>query len=76
MEIIASILEACRYGTNKTHVIYQCNLNLKQFEGYFALLLKANLLIIENNHRSFVLIVSSKGKCFLDAYDTMKTVIE
>jgi predicted transcriptional regulator len=76
IEIIASILEACRYGTCKTRVMHLCNLSSRQLEGYVDLLLKASLLIIENDHRSFMLVVSSKGKCFLNTYRAMKTMIE
>jgi predicted transcriptional regulator len=76
VEIIASILEACQYGDNKARVIYECRLNYPQLKRYLDLLLKANLLAMENDHRSSMLIVSDKGKCFLNAYNTMKTMIE
>jgi predicted transcriptional regulator len=76
VDIAASILEACRYGTNKTHVIDRCNLSSKQLEGYLDLLSKANLLVIENSHRCFMLTVSSKGKQFLKTYNVMKTMME
>jgi predicted transcriptional regulator len=76
VDIAASILEACRYGTNKTRVIDRCNLSSKQLEGYLDLLSKANLLVIENDHRRFMLTVSSKGKHFLEIYNGMKTMME
>lgn len=76
VEIIASILKACRYGTNKTRAMYQCNMNFKQFEDYLDLLLKANLLVMENHRRYFMLTVSNKGKCFLNTYNNMKTMME
>jgi predicted transcriptional regulator len=76
VDIAASILEACRYGTNKTHTMYQCNLSSKQLEGYLDLLSKANLLVIENDHRRFMLTVSSKGKHFLKVYNGMKSLMQ
>lgn len=76
LEIIASILDTCRYWTKKTNVMYQCNMSYKQLAGYLDLLLEANLLLIENDRRSLLLRVSSKGKDFLKAYNTMMTMME
>ena len=76
LEIIASILDACHYGAKKTRVMYQCNLSFKQLRGYLDLLLEANLLLIENQPRYPLLRVSGKGKDFLKAYDSMKTLME
>lgn len=76
IEIIVSILEACRCDTCKTRVMYKCKLSFRQLEGYLQLLLKARLLTIENNKRSLMFRVSSKGKNFVEAYHTMKTMIE
>lgn len=76
LEIVASILDACHYWTKKTHVMYQCNMSSKQFTGYLDLLLEANLLIIENDRRSLLLRVSSKGKHFLKTYNSVKTMME
>jgi predicted transcriptional regulator len=47
-----------------------------QFTGYLGLLLEANLLSIENNRQSFLLITTGKGKDFLKAYNSMKTMME
>lgn len=76
LEIIASILDACRYSTRKTRVISQCNMSYPQFMGYLDLLLKANLLLIENDSRSNLFTVSSKGKDFLKAYNSVITMLE
>jgi len=51
-------------------------MNFKQFEDYLDLLLKANLLVMENHRRYFMLTVSNKGKCFLNTYNNMKTMME
>jgi predicted transcriptional regulator len=48
----------------------------KQFAVYLDVLLEANLLSAENNCQSPVLRVSSKGKDFLQAYNSMKTMME
>ena len=75
IDIIASILDACHYGTKKTRVMYQCNLSFRQLTDYLDLLSKANLLIIENDRRFTLLRVSSKGKDLLKAYNSMKTIM-
>jgi predicted transcriptional regulator len=75
-EIMASILDACHCGTRKTDVMYQCKLSFKQLTGYLNLLLEANLLLINYDRQYFLLRVSSKGKDFLKAYNSMKTLME
>ena len=76
LDVIASILNACQYGTKKTHVMYLCNLSFKQLAGYLGLLLHANLILIENDRQSVLLKVSRKGKDFLRAYDDIKAMME
>jgi predicted transcriptional regulator len=76
LEIIVSILDTCRAWAKKTQVMNQCNMSSKQFTGYLDLLLEANLLSMENDCRSLVLRTTSKGKDFLKAYNTLKTMME
>jgi len=76
LDVIASILDACQYWTKKTHVMFQCNMSYKQLTDYLDMLLKANLLIIENDRQSPLLRVSSKGEDFLKAYNSIKTMME
>jgi len=76
LDVIASILDACQYWTLKTHVMYQCNLSFKLLTDYLDLLLEAHLLLIEDDRRSLLFRVSSKGKDFLRAYDGIKTMME
>jgi predicted transcriptional regulator len=75
-EIIASILDACQYATGKTKVMYQCNMSFKQLTEYLDLLLETNLLLIDNNRQYSLFRVSNKGKDFLKAYKSMKTLME
>ena len=76
LEVIASILDACQYGTRKTNVMYQCKLSFKQLAGYLDLLLETNLLLSDNDRQYSLFRVSSKGKDFLKAYNSMKTLME
>ena len=76
LAIIASILDTCRGWTKRTRVMYQCNMSFNQCTGYLDLLLEANLLSIENGCGSLLLITTGKGKDFLKAYNTLKTMME
>jgi predicted transcriptional regulator len=76
LEIVASILDTCLYGTKKTLVMNQCNMSSKQFTGYLDSLLEANLLSIENDCRSLLLRTTSKGKDFLKTYNSVKAMME
>jgi Predicted transcriptional regulator len=50
-EIISQILNVCRHGAIKTRVVYQANLNFKTVEPYLALLVKNNLLEVQNGEK-------------------------
>jgi predicted transcriptional regulator len=76
LEIIASILDTCLHYTKRTQVMSQCNMSYPQCNGYLDLLLKANLLSIENDRQSFLLRTTSKGKDFLKAYNSVLTMME
>lgn len=51
-EIISQILNICKDGAIKTHVVYQANLNFKTVEPYLDLLVKNNLLEVQHGKRS------------------------
>ena len=74
--IIASILDTCLHHAKRTRVMSRCNMSYPQCNGYLDLLLKANLLSIENDRQSFRLITTSKGKDFLKAFNTAMTMLE
>lgn len=44
LDIIDFILEVCKNGSLKTHIMYKCNLNSKQVERYIQFLLRCKLL--------------------------------
>jgi predicted transcriptional regulator len=44
LDIIDFILEVCKSGSLKTHIMYKCNLNSKQVERYLQFLLRCKLL--------------------------------
>lgn len=50
-EIISQILSICKDGAIKTRVVYQANLNFKTVEPYLELLVRNNLLRVQNEKR-------------------------
>lgn len=76
VEIMASILDACRYSRRKGRVMCECNVSSRQFTGYVGVLLKANLLLNEIESGHLWLRVTDKGKDFLKAYSFVKTMLE
>lgn len=50
-EIISQILHVCKNGAIKTRVVYQANLNFKTVEPYLDLLIKNNLLEVQNGEK-------------------------
>ncbi len=52
IEIIEYIVEVCRGGALKTHIMYKCNLNSKQVQHYLQFLLYRKLLEIKQNSKN------------------------
>ena len=76
LEIVASMLDACRCSTRKTRVMSQCNMSFYQFGSYWNVLLKANLLLAENDGQPGLFRVTDKGKDFLKAYNELISMLE
>lgn len=67
-EIISQILNICKDGAIKTHVVYQANLNFKTVEPYLDLLIKNNLLVVQDGKKTFYE-TTEKGENLLEAMD-------
>jgi len=48
-DIIKDILNVCKNGARKSHIVYRANLNFTIVMGYLETLLAKGLLIIEKN---------------------------
>jgi predicted transcriptional regulator len=46
--IIFEILDICRKGAKKNHIVYQANMNYKTVMPYLDLLIKNNLIEVQN----------------------------
>ena len=65
-EIISQILHVCRNGAIKTRVVYQANLNFKTVEPYLDLLVKNNLLEVQQGEKKMYE-TTEKGETLLEA---------
>ena len=65
-EILAQILNTCQEGASKTRVVYQANLNFKTVEPYLDLLIKNNLLEVQNGEKKMYE-TTEKGESLLEA---------
>jgi predicted transcriptional regulator len=66
-EVIISILDEALSGTNKTRLMYRCNLNFTRFNYYMQMLLDAGLIeCVDANPKSAILYkTTSKGRKLL-----------
>ena len=65
-EIISQILNVCRNGAIKTRVVYQANLNFKTVEPYLDLLVKNNLIEVQQGEKRMYE-TTEKGETLLEA---------
>ena len=76
LDIIADILDASNSRVKKTHLMYKCSMSFTQMKRYLDVILKANLLEIENDGLNTLFRISRKGRSFLESYERLKALIE
>jgi len=72
-EIISQILHVCRNGAIKTRVVYQANLNFKTVEPYLDLLVKNNLLEVQQGEKRMYE-TTEKGESLLEAINQVSVL--
>jgi predicted transcriptional regulator len=72
-EIISQILNVCRNGAIKTRVVYQANLNFKTVEPYLDLLVKNNLLEVQQGEKRMYE-TTEKGESLLEAINQVSVL--
>ena len=65
-EIISQILEICINGASKTRIVYQVNLNFKTVNPYLDLLIKNDLIQV-NEGRAILYETTPKGLRLLES---------
>jgi predicted transcriptional regulator len=76
LDIIADILDASHGRVRKTHLMYKCSMSFTQMKGYLDLILRAKLLVVENDGPNLLFKISRKGRSFLKSYQSLKALME
>ena len=74
-EIIASILNVCISGSNKTRIVYQANLNFRTINPYLNLLEQNGLIEITKNKMVFYK-TTEKGKEWINDYANINNILK
>ncbi len=69
--IAAQILESCRQGAKRTHVLYRANLSFQQLNRYMRLLEARNLLRYDAVSRQYK--ITERGLSFLVDYRDLES---
>ena len=72
-EIISQILNVCKNGAIKTRVVYQANLNFKTVEPYLDLLVKNDLLEVQQGDKTRYE-TTPKGQSLLEAINQVNEI--
>ncbi|MDH5374893.1 MAG: hypothetical protein OEZ21_08540 [Candidatus Bathyarchaeota archaeon] len=76
LDIVADILDASHGRVRKTHLMYKCSMSFTQMTGYLNWILRAKLLVVENDGTKFLFKISRKGRSFLKSYESLKALME
>jgi len=72
-EIINEVLSLCCTPTQKTHILYKCNLSYEQLKKYLDFLVSNNLLAsFERDGKDFYQITEN-GKRFIEEHERLKS---
>jgi predicted transcriptional regulator len=76
LEIIYEILSICQKPTQKTRILYGCNLSYEQLSRYMKYLTSRDLLcsIVVDEKKLYQ--VTEKGRTFLERYESLSNIIE
>ncbi len=78
LEIINTMLNVSMNGMIKTQIMYRCNLNSKQLQGYLNLLLKWGMLERKKSiiTRRSVYTSTERGKKFVSTYAELSALFD
>lgn len=76
IDIVDRILQTCKGGALKTHVMYRCNLNSRQVKHYLVFLESMELLERPSGTglRGTVYRTTQKGSRYVEAYGRLEEV--
>jgi predicted transcriptional regulator len=76
LEIIYEVLSVCRTPTNKTHILYRCNLSYAQLQKYLTYLISHGLLSSFKRDQREFFEITERGKEFLERYELLEAIVE
>jgi predicted transcriptional regulator len=73
-EIISEILNICIKGSSKTRVVYQANLNFRTVDPYLQLLIKNELIKVQQGRR-VIYETTEKGICLMNTINQVNNTL-
>ena len=73
-EIISEILHICITGASKTRVVYQANLNFRTVDPYLQLLIKNDLIRV-NQGRRILYETTEKGRSLMETINQVHNTL-
>ena len=76
IQIMADIVDLCKAGIRKTHIMYKGNLSYEQINRYLYELLEKELIIQNLNDGVLTYRATEKGRSFLQYYNMMLSILD
>ena len=76
IQIMANIVDLCKAGIRKTHIMYKGNLSYEQINRYLYELLEKELIIQNLDDGVLTYRATEKGRSFLQYYNLMVSILE
>ena len=76
IQIMADIVDLCKAGIRKTHIMYRANLSYEQINRYLYELLEKELIIQNLDDGVLTYRATEKGRSFLQYYNLMLNTLE
>jgi predicted transcriptional regulator len=76
IQIMADIVDLCKAGIRKTHIMYKGNLSYEQINRYLYELLEKELIIQNLDDGVLTYRATEKGRSFLQYYNLMLGILD
>lgn len=76
IQIMADIVDLCKAGIRKTHIMYKGNLSYEQINRYLYELLEKELIIQNVDDGVLTYRATEKGRSFLQYYNLMLSILD
>jgi len=76
IQIMADIVDLCKAGIRKTHIMYKGNLSYEQINRYLYELLEKELIIQNLDDGVLTYRATEKGRSFLQYYNMMLSILD